>query len=453
MSMQKSLSQSMGDQVERIATATQNPQDIGDEISNDYDDDASSFVSETSTVKYDQEPYASFQEKVVALSNSLFSDNTVNDIKLERIKGGSFNRIIGITLLKSKLPLFLMGQFRAMLSVCIRGKTKQTPKPKDLILRVPRDTLHNLFYQAITLSYLERKLPYPVPKPVCYDSGTENALGRAYMVQKRLPGQSLSQLWPKLNLQQRKGAARCIAEIVRDLHKVKNSCAGIISPLNTTHDLNVDLMKIEPMPISGVVSLTNSPFNAKLASPQITRDLLLSLVSRQRAHGEATGLPPFDDIWTSFISMINKLHDLGALPDKDTFHFYHADLQSRNLLFTTPTPSSVCLTGILDWDSALFAPKFMSTRAPFFLWTDEWAGESAEGDALLESDDAEMCGYKRIFEEVVGEKFCKDAYRPEYIFARRLWKFLIGGIRSGGDEFMAELLVEEWEEMYGPTVP
>jgi hypothetical protein len=122
-------------------------------------------------------------------------------------------------------------------------------------------------------------------------------------------------------------------------------------------------------------------------------------------------------------------------------------------MFTTPSPSTVCLTGILDWDSALFAPKFMSTRAPFFLWTDEGVDELEEGDALLESSDAEVRDYKRVFETVVGEKFCEAAYRPEYIFARRLWRFLVGGIRSGGDAFLAEMLVKEWEESYPTAVP
>jgi aminoglycoside phosphotransferase (APT) family kinase protein len=65
--------------------------------------------------------------------------------------------------------------------------------------------------------------------------------------------------------------------------------------------------------------------------------------------------------------MINKFHSMGLLPDRDLFYLHHADLQPRNLLFTTPTPTTVRLTGILDWDNTLFAPKFMSTRTPFFL--------------------------------------------------------------------------------------
>jgi hypothetical protein len=418
------------------------------EVNSISDDDASSFVSKTSTIIYNQESYALFQKKVVDLSKSLFSTHPGHDIELTRMKGGSFNRIIGITLCKPKLSGYTMVQCRKMLSACVRGKTKQTSNPPAFILRIPRDTVHNLLYQAITLEYLKRKLPYPVPMPVCYDSSIDNALGQAYMLQNALLGQSLSQLWPGLNLEQRQGATRCIAEIVRDLHNVKHSCAGIISLRNTTHDLNADLIKLEPIPMSRTANSSTSPFNVTTASPQTTHELLLSLIERQRAHAEATSIPPFDNIWTSFIAIVNKLHDMGVLPDKDKFYLYHADLQLRNLLFTTPTPNTVRLTGILNWDTALFAPKFMSTRPPFFLWTEDGADESAEMDALLESNDTELCGYKRIYEEVVHEKIMEDAYRLEYIFARRLWKFLVDGIRSGGDEYMAELLVEEWAEKY-----
>jgi hypothetical protein len=439
--------QSTIDQIQHDTTMIEVARDFASGENSYSDDDAFSFVSETSTIEYNQEPYASFREKVTELSSSLFSEYTEKDIILERMKGGSSNRIIGITLSKSR-PWCGMVQLRAMFSACMRSKARESSQQKQYILRIPRDTVHDLFYQAITLAYLDRKLPYPVPKTVCYDSSADNPLGRAYMLQKRIPGKPLNHLWPTLSLEQRKSAARCIAEIVRDLHKVENPCAGIISPRNTIYDLEFDLIKLEPIPMSRVGSSSTSLFNARIASPRTTHDLLLSLVARQRAYAEATDLPPFDNIWTSFIAIINKLHEMGALPDKDMFHLYHADLQSRNLLFTTPTPDTVCLTGILDWDSALFAPKCMSTRAPFFLWTSDDADEFEEGDALLESNDAEMCEYKRIFEEVVGEKFCKDAYRSEFIDARRLWRFLVHGIRSGGDLFMAELLIEQWEGKY-----
>lgn len=141
--------------------------------------------------------------------------------------------------------------------------------------------------------------------------------------------------------------------------------------------------------------------------------------------------------------MINMVHSQGLLPEGDPFVLYHPDFQPRNLLFTTPTSSTVRLSGIINWDSALFAPKFMSTRSPFFLWTEECADKEVEGDALIEPSNPELRAYKRTFEDVVGQDFCKDAYCQQYIFLRRIWRFLVNGIGSGGDALVAEEVLEE----------
>jgi aminoglycoside phosphotransferase (APT) family kinase protein len=430
--------------VKKVSEFSSNLHDDDDEY------DASSMISATSTIEYNQESYSTFQHKARQLMMDLSPGYTTNCIDLERMQGGAFNRIVGIRMSKpqSKLPWYVIGNLRTMLSACVRGKTKQAPKSKDLILRIPRDTVHNLYYQTATLAYLERKLPYPVPKTIFYDSSTNNALGQAYILQKRLSGKPLSQLWATLTPEQRISAAQCIAEIVRDLHTIRNPCAGIISPRNTPYDLDRDVLKLEPIPMPGTLAATSAyPMN-NLASSQTTRDLLLSLVSRQRQHAEDTDNPVFETIWRRFTAMIHKLHALGHLPDKDGFYLYHPDLQSRNLLFTTPTPSAVRLTGILDWDTAVFAPRFMSTRAPYFLWTGDDADEYEEGDALLEPEDAEMKTYKSIFENAVGAEFVKDAYRPEYVLARGMWRFLVSGINSGSELFEAEEVLEKWEEMY-----
>jgi hypothetical protein len=332
-------------------------------------------------------------------------------------EGGSFNRIIGITLLKpgAKLPWYSMAKLRSMLSACMRGKTAHALTSKQLVLRIPGDDVHDLYYQAAALSYLELKLPYSVPKSISFDSSANNALGRAYMLQNRISGHSLSHIWPKLTHEQRKSVARCISEVVRDLHKVKNTCAGVISPRNTIHDLETDLIKIEPVSMPGSTASANAQdvYTAVLALPQTTRDFLLSLISRQRISAEEADIPTFNVIWSSFTTIINFLHTQGLLPDTDAFYLHHPDFYARNLLFTTPNPSTVRFSGIIDWDNTLFAPKFLSTRAPFFLWTNDDADEEEEGDALIEPNDPELRAYKRIFEDVGGDRFCQDAYRPE----------------------------------------
>jgi aminoglycoside phosphotransferase (APT) family kinase protein len=419
--------------------------DLQDDIDND---DGSSMISETSTIEYDQECYSTFEHKVRQLAADFSPNYTTDCIELERIQGGAFNRIIGVKVSKpqSKYPWYSTKNISTVLFACVYGKKiRVSPKPKDFILRIPRDTLHNLYYRTATLAYLERKLPYPVPKPVAYDSSANNALGQAYMLQKRLPGQPLSALWPTLTPEQRTSAAKCIAELVCDLHKVQNPCAGIISPRNTPFDLEHDLLKLEPIPMPGTLATGPSYPTHPLATPQTTRDLLLSLVSRQRAHAEDTDNLVFESIWRRFTAMIHKLHALKLLPDTEGFYLYHPDLQARNLLFTTPTPSTVCLTGILDWNTAVFAPRFVSTRAPFFLWTES---DAEEWDAVPEPEDADMKTYKRVFESVVGAQFVKDAYRAEYVLARGMWRFLVGGVKSGSEMFAAEEVLEKWEEMY-----
>ena len=419
--------------------------DLYREGENSDGDDASSMVSETSTVEYGQESFSSFQHRATELILKLFPNHSNSDIQIERMKGGADNRVIGITLSAPhpKLPWYAIEHLRVKLAACVRGKPKHSRKSKKYILRIPRSSTHDLFHQITTLAYLKDKLTYPVPKVVVFDSSKDNALERPYMLQERLPGQPLTTLWGALNNEQRRCAAKCIAEVVRDLHQVTNKCAGVISERNTPYDLKMDLLRIEPVPVPQ--SSSTGSTHRRLALPQSTRDFLLDLCKRQREHAKATGLATLDHVFDGFVDMINGLCQTGLLPDKDTFHLYHADLQSRNLLFTLTSPTTVRLTGILDWDSALFAPKFMSTRAPFFLWTEDDADENAESDAVVEVTDPEKLEYKRNFEDVVGAGFHQDSYRTEYILARSMWYFLVRGIRSGGDVFLAEEVLEEWE--------
>jgi len=264
------------------------------------------------------------------------------------------------------------------------------------------------------------------------------------MLLERLPGQTLEALWPTLNQEQRKSAVKCITEVLRDLQKITNKTAGILSARNTNYDIKQNLLRVEPIPISAA----NVSMNTPLAKPQTTRALLLELCQRQQDDTRSRGLQGYDHVWDGFVKITGDLFSLGLIPDKDPFHFYHADLQSRNLLFTIQSPAVVRLTGILDWDSAIFAPKFMSTRAPFFLWSKDDADDNEEDNALLEPEHAEKAELKRTFEQEVGEAFCKESYRKEYVLARRMWYFMGNGLGNDGDVPLAEKVLGLWSGLY-----
>lgn len=327
---------------------------------------------------------------------------------------------------------------RAQLSACVRGRTQRPSKPKTYILRIPRITAHNLHHQVATLTYLKHNFAAPVPSIVRFDSSADNALGRPYMLQRRLAGQPLAQLWSSLNQAQRMCATRCIAEVVRDMAKLTSRCGGIISARNTTHDLTTGFLRVEPVPV-GPGSDVTEIYAARLAAPQTTREFLLELIERQRCYARDRGNPTFEDIWDGFVDMTNKLVDAGLIPDTDAFHLVHGDLQSRNLLFAVTSPATVRLTGVLDWDSVLFAPKFVGMCAPSFLWSGNDADEFGEG-----ADKAEL---ERVFEDVVGETFYRESYRREYALARRMFSFLVKGIRSRADVFLCEVVLEKWAHL------
>jgi aminoglycoside phosphotransferase (APT) family kinase protein len=407
------------------------------------DKDTSSECSGTSTIEHPHEPFSALAEKVIKLIIDLFPGHTEKDIAIERLKGDGLDCIIGIQVSQpgSKLPWYDMSNIGIALATCMLGKPRQSPKAKMFILRIPREPVHNLHYQYITLAFLARKVPYPVPRPIVTDSGNANALGRAYMLQNRLPGQPLPLLWPSLTPEQRTNAVEHVCKLTRNLYTVKHRCPGVISIRNTTGDLAIDLVKIEPFPMPNAPRPT--PFTAPLASPQTTRDLLLDLCARQRTH--ASHVPAFPHIWTGFERMACKLHDLGLIPDGDAFHLFHPSLRARHLLFTLSSPTCVELTGVLDWDAAIFAPRFVSARAPCFMWPGE---EEMEENCVVEAGDAERKMYKNMWEAEVGEERTREAYCIEYVLARRMWWIVSRGIRSGRDVREADEVLALWGALY-----
>jgi hypothetical protein len=238
---------------------------------------------------------------------------------------------------------------------------------------------------------------------------------------------------------------RRVTGIVLNLHEITNASAGIISRVNNTSDL-VNCVKLEPYPVSKR-SIFRDDIEPKVnivSPPQTTHDLLHSLCKTQRPLMVAdNGNLIFQDIWDDFESIINTLHDRGFIPDGDLFHLCHFDLQSRNLLARVIDDSTVDITGILDWDSAAFAPKFMSVRAPFFFWTndDDWEEDEIKVNRPLQ--DPEHVALKAVYEEIAGTEFAQASYLPELAMIRQLFYVLKKGITSGMIVELAEEIIEE----------
>jgi hypothetical protein len=422
---------------------------VGDD--EDGNDSSSQDTTTTPTVEQELESYETMRHKASQLILDLFPGHLTEDVDIEHMQDSEHSRIIGVTLYKSppKAPWYSAWGIREMVQPCLTGRKKDKSYSEQFVLRIPRNLDRRMYHLATTLAYLGYKLKHPVPKVTVFDTGANNALGHAFMLQERLPGRPLSDLWSTLNQAQRLSAIRAISNIVLDIRKIKNKCPGLISTRNTTWDLRRDFVSIEPMPIPRTQPVTHATsVSSSLSEPQSTRKFLLNLCARQRMHAAAAKLPDCTDLWAKIIKMIETLHSSGLIPDSSPFRLYYGDFHLRNLHASVTSESTVEITGILGWDLAFFAPAFLSTRAPVFLWSSKDSRETEDGDALVEPEDADLLEAKRAFENVVGGNFLKEAYCPELILARRLCHVLIEGFKNGEDIFLVEKTVDEFERLH-----
>ncbi|KAF1952787.1 hypothetical protein CC80DRAFT_478844, partial [Byssothecium circinans] len=298
--------------------------------------DSMSAVSNTSTQEYQQEPFSTFQHKVKKLCEKEFD---TSDIEVEYMKGGSFNRVVGVTVTSPK-----------------------TEKNGQYVVRISRD--HNwdsygIPHQLSILNFVRHLVKKPIPRIVAFGLTAENDIGSPYTIQERLTGQNMLDAWLGLNRAQRLSAIRLI---------------------------------------------------------------------------------------------IVALHDLGFLPDDEKFHFCHLDLFPRNMLINIvgDQDDTVELSAVLDWDAmySFFCPKFTAFGPPFWIWNSapEDSNEVGNNEELAltvprKDEDIEM---KKLFDEFASEEWKRFAYTPEYIVARRLFRYLKNGIRSNEDMNDIENAIKDW---------
>ncbi|KAJ5640484.1 hypothetical protein N7528_000109 [Penicillium herquei] len=114
------------------------------------------------------------------------------------------------------------------------------------------------------------------------------------------------------------------------------------------------------------------------------------------------------DLFEDLLTMASEMNDLGVL-DESAYCLCHLDLEPRNVLAGPPKPTeSLALTGVLDWDSAIFAPLIMSCDPPIWLWVDENIEDKrVAGEEPLT---AELRELKQLFEQAAGPIYSRFAY-------------------------------------------
>ena len=237
--------------------------------------------------------------------------------------------------------------------------------------------------------------------------------------------------------------AKELGEVYSELHSIRSVTAGRLTLSPSQGSLMIQ--PFDNTETDATVLYENGP------AAQTTLDMLLAILEHKKELAVAEG--PNQSFRVSFfdhfIATASEMHALGVL-DENYCCLCHLDLEPRNILVSLPSPTRPqAITGILDWDSALFAPLFMSCSPPMWLWA--WNDEDEEDERLANNTPPtpELRELKQLFEHAAGPTYRRFAYSDQYRLARGLVRFAIDGLQSNEDLISAELLLAEWVEVQG----
>jgi hypothetical protein len=387
------------------------------------------------------------------------------DPVLKNIGQGAYNRVIGITIIpKSRCEKGnnLLDRLGKVFGI--------PPKPLQLILRIPldenetltgppvNDVLSNIVNILVISSRVNCKVP--IPKVFAYDTMAENALERPYVMQNRAEGQSLILMWDRMSLDQRISAIKQITKITETIATVTTNAAGIITHdnLKFSSSKRIDLEQF-PVPTPYVTKWqedqnkqggkqTQPSFEGASAGPaphQSPFQCMMDQCHRWQEYERGYTNCYHPDVWGAIRAMVGWLNHRGWLGDH--FHLVHGDLFPRNIIVKLKNKTEVVVTGIVDWDMAFFAPKFMALRPPNWAWTYQCDDGSDDGDA-----EGEVVAYETDFKEAfrgaASEEYRMMAFSAEGIIARKLFDVLRTGICRRHRREVALELVQEWNRLY-----
>lgn len=376
--------------------------------------------SDTSTLVYDQEPFEQYVSRVKDLIHTIWPAVANEDISVERMKGGAFNRIIGFSI-----------------------PDQDGANRGQYILRIPRFEAAQMTNHLASLKFVTELTNLPVPEVVTSDCTTLNALESPYMIQHRLRGTPIISLYPEMDHRIRCEAARQLGEAVASLTSLQSSRMGRLTSSKNGLDGQADFL-VQVLDDTGPTeSWAYSIGSGKQDVSEALQEIFNYRSSMAMADVPAEGFRA--EYMQRFARMAFEMAATGCLEDVPTT-LCHLDFEPRNILVDLQNLVSP-VSGIIDWDSAVFAPSFMSCAPPMWIWAwkdDEDEDERTANDTL---PTREGCELKEIFESAAGPVYMRFAYDPIYRLARRLVHFALFGIKYAEDLTQADAILQEWSDM------
>ncbi|EPE30732.1 Protein kinase-like (PK-like) [Glarea lozoyensis ATCC 20868] len=261
----------------------------------------------------DQEPFESLREKVNQLCQDIgFGEPS----EILEMGGGDFHRIVGLRF--------------------------SSRTPQRYILRIPRwayseDLQHETSDQVAILSFFSRKFKdVPVPSVYAYDSTTNNAIESQYVLQERLPGKPLYNVFYELPIEEKLQITTLIAELIS-----KFDATDLPNPGRIVGDRSLPQTLHTPPPTNTDINITGyreSPVADLRFVEKCDLTHLLTQLSQQREK-EDGGCEWSKKMWTRFNEIAQQMKHASLTRKLDTNSVLWVwDISPSNMLISRRTP-------------------------------------------------------------------------------------------------------------------
>ena len=364
---------------------------------------------------------------------------------IERLRGGDLNHTTSIT-----IPWL------------------SEEKDRNLILRVPRWDQTRLDRQVAILEYVRQKSIIPVAAVSATDLTCGNVLEKPYVLQSRIPGNDVRCLWENLTFLQRCDIARELGNYIHTLLSLESPTAGLVEFNTVTSTKGDDNFRVVPFEVEvdddehGDGSRIKNLSAPTSGDPQSTLEVFQYLFKRWRSNALKSSCGEIDNevaLWDKMSQLVQEMEEQGLFHTKLNC-LCHVDLHPGNIMGQIQSGGSFAITGILDWDEAIFAPKFMNCMPPAWLWDDAVFSEHRVDNDGLDPWPYELSGanvtpstleqqeLKRIFEHHAGSQWLRWAYDDSYRLCRGLLRIAREGLNDNQSWKAAERILKEWERMH-----
>ena len=457
---------------------------IEDEVGeSDTDSKSGSNNSRRSSIMYNiyphkHEPYETYKHKVKELMAEIGAHNVR---LLDRIRGGSFNRVIPVEFTRSSL--------------------EDPEHTERAILRIPRSydegwaayedaendrVTETVLSQAAILHFLECR-SLLIPSVLAYDALPNNALGRPYMLLRLLAGTRLDRLWGNMSHEERHSVVDQLTDFMVACEKVELPGGlyykrGHFVYSRPIADSENQAEHDQPMAIEGFG--TDGLPDATKTAP--CRDLYSVL--RKRLAYQITKVKNLDceyhwgysgytadpaiEMLERLQQVMDQMKHLGFFPINEPDVLYHIDMEPRNILFAPEEENGVRkwrLTGVIDWDCAVSLAPILTRMPRSWIWDFYQHVDGARSDRFEEDYDLldqswytyhlseEDRKLKDHFEQSLVQKlsqlkpgYTMERYQEETYrsgrWLRRLSRFADCGIKSDEDWQRYENFMQEWSD-------